>query len=286
MEQAAPTIFSSSQYQAQAPYQSAPVQVGTVQSPQLAKFLQGRPSNTFQYAPDRASLIQPTPIPGGEQYSLSGGVQQPTVQHTTNQMVSPSLQQAQTHYQPALMQPSFGTTGQVQSSQPLVFSQGDVQQVAGQPMASSSAPTPQYRPTPIEGSGIDARSSISPEQKAEQQKLSSAGAPGSAQGRIALLESALVCELPKVLVEQVLENSSLTKVKDPAAAKVHSVELLKLLTMDPGYGLKFQLILKGIPAWKKYKSQDHSLFITGAEQKADYFLTDGDKEPAKLLTEG
>jgi hypothetical protein len=55
--------------------------------------------------------------------------------------------------------------------------------------------------------------------------------------------------------------------------------------MDPGYGLKFRLILDEIPAWKKYKSQDHSLFITGSEQKADYFLTDGDKEPAKLLTE-
>jgi hypothetical protein len=153
-------------------------------------------------------------------------------------------------------------------------------------MASSPAPTPQYRPTPIEGSGIDARSSITPKQKAEQQILSSAGAPGSAQGRIALLQLALVCELPKVLVEQVLENPSLPKVKDPAATKVHSIELLKLLTMDPGYGLKFQLILKEIPAWKKYKSQDHSLFITGAEQKADYFLTDGDKEPAKLLKEG
>lgn len=148
------------------------------------------------------------------------------------------------------------------------------------------APVPQYRPTPVEGTGIDARSEVTPKQKAEQQILSSAGAPGSGQGRVALLQSALVCELPKFLVDDVLENSSLPTVKDPAAAKVHSVELLKLLTMDPGYGLKFKLILDKIPAWKKYKSQDHSLFITGSEQKADYFLTDGDKEPAKLLTDG
>ena len=151
--------------------------------------------------------------------------------------------------------------------------------------SSVPAPVPQYRPTPIEGTGIDARSEETPKQKAEQQILSSAGAPGSAQGRVALLESALACELSKFLVEDVLENETLNNVKDPAAAKVHTVELLKLLTMDPGYGLKFKLILDEIPAWKKYKSQDHSLFITGSEQKADYFLTDGDKEPAKLLTE-
>ena len=147
------------------------------------------------------------------------------------------------------------------------------------------APTSQYRPTPIEGIGIDARSKMSPKQAAEQQILTSAGAPGSAQGRIALLQSALAGGLCKFVVEQVLENPGLSSIKDPAAAKVHSVELLKLLTMDPGYGLKFKLILDEMPAWKKYKSQDHSLFITGAEQKADYFLTDGDKEATKLLTE-
>jgi hypothetical protein len=44
---------------------------------------------------------------------------------------------------------------------------------------------------------------------------------------------------------------------------------------DPAFGMKFQMILDGIPDWKKYKAQDHSLFITGPEQKADYFLTDG-----------
>jgi hypothetical protein len=291
MQQTTPTVqhanpmFSSTQHQAQTPYQSVPVQSGTAQSPQPATFSQGRPSNIMQYAPGQATAVQPAPVPGGEQYSQSGGMQQPTVQHA-NQLFSPGQKQGQTPYQPAPMQPSFVTTGPVQSSQHLASSQGDAQQVAGQPMSSFPEPTPQYRPTPIEGSGIDARSSITPKQKAEQQILSSAGAPGSAQGRVALLESALVCELPKFLVEQVLENPSLPKVKDPAAAKVHSVELLKLLTMDPGYGLKFQLILKEIPAWKKYKSQDHSLFITGAEQKADYFLTDGDKEPAKRLTEG
>ena len=85
-----------------------------------------------------------------------------------------------------------------------------------------------------------------------------------------------------------LENPSLSKVKDPASVIVHTVEILKLLVKDPGYGLKFQLILDKIPQWKKYVSQDHSLFITGIEQKTDYFLTDGNssKDLNKFLTQG
>jgi len=140
-----------------------------------------------------------------------------------------------------------------------------------------------------EGSGIDARTQdLSPSVKAAQAAETVPGAPGCADGRRALLESALRCDLPKYLIESVLENPKLSKVKDPAAAKVHVVELLKLLTQDPGYGLKFQIILEQLPPWKKYVSQDHSLFITGHEQKADYFLTDGSSsmEAKKLLTEG
>ena len=145
----------------------------------------------------------------------------------------------------------------------------------------------QYRPTPIEGSGIDARSKEDPKAAAEQQAMSTGGAPGAAQGRIALLQQALACKLCEFLVDNVLENSTLSDVKDPASAKVHAIDLLKLLTKDPGFGPKFKLILDGLPAWKKYKSQDHSLFITGHEQKADYFLTDGGSgETKKMLTEG
>jgi hypothetical protein len=117
--------------------------------------------------------------------------------------------------------------------------------------------------------------------------MSEDGAPGSAQGRIALLRQALACKLCHFLVDSVLENPTLADVRDPAAAKVHTIELLKLLSKDPGYGPKFKLILDTLPAWKKYKSQDHSLFITTAEQKSDYFLTDGETgTPKKLLTQG
>ena len=140
--------------------------------------------------------------------------------------------------------------------------------------------------TVTEGDGIDARTKTSPKQEAEQRATTVPGAPGAADGRVALLQSALVCELTKFLVDDVLENPTLKQIKDPAAAKVHAVELVKLLTEDPGYGMKFQMVLDELPAWKKYKSQDHSLFITGPEQKSDYFLTDGSNgEPTKLLTQ-
>jgi len=145
----------------------------------------------------------------------------------------------------------------------------------------------QYRPTPVEGSGVDARSKEDPKGAAEQQAMSSGGAPGAAQGRLALLQQALTCKLCEFLVNGVLENPKLADVKDPASTKVHAIELLKLLTMDPGFGPKFKLILDDLPAWKKYRSQDHSLFITGHEQKTDYFLTDGGSgETKKMLTEG
>ena len=258
----------------QVPFQSIPTQ------PSLRAQQGAIQHGTRIFSSPQRPLPQPAP-------------QQASVQNAA-QMFLPQEQQAlasQAPYQPAQTQPTFGTPEPFLAPQPMATQ--DMQGVSGQESAAQTAisspvpvPAPQYRPTPVEGTGIDARSAASPKQKAEQQILSSAGAPGSAQGRIALLQSALACELSKFLIEGVLENRSLPTVKDPAAAKVHSVELLKLLTMDPGYGLKFKLILDEIPAWKKYKSQDHSLFITGAEQKTDYFLTEGDKEPAKLLTEG
>jgi hypothetical protein len=138
-----------------------------------------------------------------------------------------------------------------------------------------------------EGVEIDARTKADPKEEAEKKTKTMAGAPGGADGRVALLQSALICDLPQFLVETVLENPNLQKVKDPAAVKVHSMEILKLLTSDPTYGMKFQIILDQIPSWKKYKSQDHSLFNSGPEQKTDYFLTYGGLgDTKKLLTQG
>ena len=144
----------------------------------------------------------------------------------------------------------------------------------------------QYTPTPIVGTGIDVRSAPSQNVIAERQSVTLSGAPGCANGRIELLNSALNNELPRFLVENVLTNSSLKQVRDPSGVTAHTVELLKLLTKDPGYGMKFSIILDSLPGWKQFKSQDHSLYITSVEQKVDYFLTDGGLTEKKLLTDG
>lgn len=146
------------------------------------------------------------------------------------------------------------------------------------------APVQQYRPATVEGSGIDARTQEDPMIAAEQRAVSTTAAPNAAHGRVSLLQQALACELCEFLLYKVLENPSLVKIRDPIGAKVHSIALLKLLTKDPGFGPKFKLILSGLPEWDKYKSQDHSLLITGHEQKADYFLTDGRGAEKKFLT--
>lgn len=81
-----------------------------------------------------------------------------------------------------------------------------------------------------------------------------------------------------------LENPTAGGVMDQSSLKVHTVDLLKLLIKDPGFGDLFKLTLDQIPAWAKYSTQNHSLFITGSEQKSDYFLTDGGAKERKLLT--
>ena len=144
-----------------------------------------------------------------------------------SQMIQPTQQQAQVGQgpsQPLIVQSGYGVPEPSQQApQPMPAPLTNLQQSTQQhfstsevpivetvtPSGNEPAPARQYRPTPIEGTGIDARSEVNPKQKAEQQILSSAGAPGSAQGRIALLQSALACELPKFLVEHVLENATL-----------------------------------------------------------------------------
>lgn len=170
-------------------------------------------------------------------------------------------------------QSSFGPTSPQPSSQP----QNEI---------SFSQAMQQEAPTPEAGEGIDARTPVDPNIIAEQRSSTAQGAPGCAHGRLALLHSALECGLAIFLVKTVLENPTIQSVKDPAAVKVHAVELLNILASDPGFGMKFNIMLDAMPEWGKYKAQDHSLFITGGEQKVDYFLTNGDSDPKKLLTQG
>eukprot|EP00540_Astrosyne_radiata_P023422 CAMPEP_0116844290 /NCGR_PEP_ID=MMETSP0418-20121206/12581_1 /TAXON_ID=1158023 /ORGANISM="Astrosyne radiata, Strain 13vi08-1A" /LENGTH=408 /DNA_ID=CAMNT_0004475177 /DNA_START=358 /DNA_END=1584 /DNA_ORIENTATION=+ len=261
--------------------------------------------------PAGISKVQ-VPLP---QTSMQQTGMHPTQQakvHLDAQMPNTEAGRAQQHYshRPAVQpgmpeqpQPHMSIVPQMEKQMPpeqvVTPQQRQVQvplsQIGGTPMHSPNsvegagidAGTTQFLPTPVvEGTGIDARTPVDLKVVADQRVVSTGGAPGCAQGRVALLQSALACRLAEFLLQDVLENESLVNVKDPATAKVYAVGLLKLLTMDPGFGMKFKLILDGIPAWKKYKSQDHSLFITGTEQRTDYFLTDGVGEPTKMLTQG
>ncbi|GMI07357.1 hypothetical protein TrLO_g7538 [Triparma laevis f. longispina] len=137
-----------------------------------------------------------------------------------------------------------------------------------------------------EGGMHDARTAPDPAMVALEKSKTAPGAPGCAHSRAALLTAVQVNGTLSFLLGDVLENATAGSVMDPASLKVHSVDLLKLLAKDPGFGDLFKLTLDGLPSWKKYSTQDHSLFITGTQQTADYFLTDGGAKDRKLLTGG
>jgi hypothetical protein len=161
----------------------------------------------------------------------------------------------------------------------------------GAPSESFAAPQ-SYKPTPMVSTVgmVDARSAVDPHVVAAQQTRTHQGAPNAAHGRVAWLQQALATRLCAFLIEDVLEHPKLSSVRDPAATKVHSIALIQLLRRDPGFGYQFTLLLQEIPAWKKYQSQDHSLLISGPEQRVDYFLTDGSSgggaAALQRLTEG
>jgi len=105
----------------------------------------------------------------------------------------------------------------------------------------------------------------------------------SAHGYEVLVQAAIAVSLPTVILNDVLESEQLAGVVDPAAAKVHSVSLLKLLSADPSFGFQISADLDGQEAWGKYRDQNHDLFLT-ADQKVDYFLTDGNVDAPQMLT--
>lgn len=234
--------------------------------------------------PQQNNIVQTTKVDGN---MLNQPYQQPSSMHfgQQNQSYGESNQPLMTNSNAPIVETVTDVDQQGSST-----SQFQQAQFTGQQTISSNVGLgidARTQPASNVGLGIDARTQPeTPEVQAAKAVETVPGAPNCADGRKPLLESALRCELPKYLIDSVLENPNLAKVKDAASVKVHAVELLKLLTQDPGYGLKFKLVLEEIPAWKKYASQDHSLFITGHEQKADYFLTDGSSslEAKKLLT--
>jgi len=214
--------------------------------------------------------------------------QQPLAQHqyfqaqqqipnqSSQQMIQPGAQQ---------VSQQASTIPQGTAQQPM-FQQGGMQQLPMVETVTESIETQQYTPKATVGSGVDARSAVNPQIVAEQQAQTADAAPGAAQGRVSLLTQALKCNLCEFMINSVLENPGLKETRDPASAQVHAVALLKLLCKDPGYGPKFKLELSAIPAWSKYKSQDHSMMTADGKssQRADYFLTDGGSKDVKLLT--
>lgn len=282
-----PSPFASdSQRQEERPYQQPVANRQVYQAPGGPAHL-SNPQATVQLQHQQEQLRQPGPGSYRQNQAYPVGAQQP-MQGEPTSGVAGQQRGAGVHGQ---IQPPNGSMYDGTSNNgPLGYgsvgidpttTQGPVVETVEEEAKLS------YQPTPIEGMGIDARSKPDAQTVAQQHTMSVGGAPGCAQGRVALLQQALACKMCEFLVNNVLENATLADVKDPAAAKVHAIDLLKLLTRDPGYGPKFKLILDAIPAWTKYKSQDHSLYITGHEQRADYFLTDGGSgEPKRLLTQG
>ncbi len=95
---------------------------------------------------------------------------------------------------------------------------------------------------------------LDPETVADEKIRSTVGAPNSAPSRNILLDSALSCKLHEFLLLSVLENPEHNQVKDWDLVKLHSLELLRLLMKDPGYGMKFEFLMNAIPSWKSYKN--------------------------------
>lgn len=262
-------------------------QLPAYQNPQY-----GVPNNQVNYQVNANA----TPNPPGTQTSQgfqgmmqsstpNPGFNQPQMTPNPASMYNNTGVQQQT-FMPNQMQngnPMNGNAGPQYPQQPGQYAPGTVVETVDE--SAEQMHLQQQEPTVVEGSGIDARTPEDPTKVAERQATTLSGAPGSAQGRVSLLQQAIACNLCEFLVNQVLENPKLDKIRDTAGAKVHSIELLKMLSKDPGFGAKFKMILNEIPAWKKYKSQDHSLLITGHEQKADYFLTNGSSAETKMLTE-
>lgn len=258
------------------------------------------PNLQNQQSPPQQSFQQSTRAGIGTNFAGTQIGERSHFQHPASQFQQPAAVQpnqeqfaAQVTQQPIAPQSNQQKLGTQTAQQYHPYQQPQESAVPSFPVETVSGNEDQgmsqlAHPVPLtEGTGVDARTAPEPSVEAAKMAATAEGAPGCAEGRRALLESAIVCDLPRFLVESVLENQNLSRVKDPASVKVHAVELLKLLLVDPGYGMKFQLIMENIPAWKKYVSQDHSLFITGPEQKTDYFLTDGgSSDPKKLLTQG
>ena len=223
----------------------------------LAHSSQGsRVYHTIQSPPMTKSLPPSSPQP-------NTGVNTHYLQkHITNLNESPLLSSIQAP--PILgidnnVHPSQYTAAAAQHSQnrpsPLIDSHSSIPLIPADNQSTPTSQSHQQYPPPfaITEAPTVTHSPPTPAMIANERMKSAEGAPNSAKGRRILMDSALSCGLPQFLVNSVLENQNLNSVKDATATKAHSLELLHLMLKDPGYGLKFELVLDAIPNGEKYK---------------------------------
>ena len=100
---------------------------------------------------------------------------------------------------------------------------------------------------------VIAKPVVDPKKVAKEKMKSIDGAPNCAKGRKIFLDSVLSCGLIPFLVDNILEHPSRQDILDEDATKLHVIEIIDLLSKDPGYGLMFHIILDALPNWSKYK---------------------------------
>ena len=93
------------------------------------------------------------------------------------------------------------------------------------------------------------------------------------------LGAGLVAWLLKILAD---DAGELQRVREPDAARVHIVSMLKSLATHPDLGEAISRELAESPGWDRYREQRHELFLT-SENKVDYFLTDDSDRVGQLL---
>jgi hypothetical protein len=97
-----------------------------------------------------------------------------------------------------------------------------------------------------------------------------------------LVEATLKTDLLDVCMA-ILTTEKLDHLVDPSAAKVHAVDIIKLVEGDSLYGASATgMMAKHAGSWDKYRHQKHDLFLSRNDTR-DYFLTDVANQPSRLL---
>uniref|UniRef100_A0A7R9U7A2 PDZ domain-containing protein n=1 Tax=Pinguiococcus pyrenoidosus TaxID=172671 RepID=A0A7R9U7A2_9STRA len=89
----------------------------------------------------------------------------------------------------------------------------------------------------------------------------------------------LIVWLLKVLEDK---EDKLSDIRDPEAARVHIIQILKTLAAHPEIGAHVNSVLEKNESWEQYTGQRQELYLT-AEHRVDYFLTNDSHKVESLL---